>query len=141
MCCHHIKSEPRTQTFTLHSRPLPLCVAEYVKLTPHWQLDERAHKRRFCRAIWLTFVCDHGRSYIFLYMKMSPGRSFCVLGSDLMWLQHILMSNSWPSRCPSCDQTLLPCWKVWTWCFWQEVSRGGWGLVPRRDFFSYYGWY
>ena len=26
-----------------------------------------------------------------------------VLGSDLMWWQHILMSNSWPSRYPSCD--------------------------------------
>ncbi len=33
----------------------------------------------------------------------------CVLGSDLMWWQHILLSNSWPSRCPSCDQPLLPC--------------------------------
>jgi hypothetical protein len=39
----------------------------------------------------------------------------CVLGSDLMCCQHILMSNSWPSLCPSCDQSLLPCWKVWTW--------------------------
>ncbi len=50
-------------------------------------------------------------------------RGVCVLGSDLMWLQHILMSNSWPSRCPSCDQPLLPCWKVWTWCFWQVFGR------------------
>jgi len=40
MCCNHIKSEPRSQTFTFHSRPSPLCVWEYVKLTPHWQLDE-----------------------------------------------------------------------------------------------------
>ena len=112
----------------------------------------------------------HGSSYIFLYMKMSPGLSrhhlaegarfsklpvrcqfyvlrhekgigrecnviVCVLGSDLMWLQHILMSNSWTSRCPSCDQPLLPCWKVWTWCFWQSFGRGDWGLVVRWDFF------
>jgi hypothetical protein len=59
----------------------------------------------------------------------------CVLGSDLMWLQRILMSNSWPSRCPSCDQPLLPCWKVWTWCFWQVFGRDGWGLVARWEFF------
>ncbi len=59
----------------------------------------------------------------------------CVLGSDLMWLKHILMSNSWPSRCPSCDQPLLPCWKVWTWCYWQLFGRGDWGLVARREFF------
>ena len=32
-----------------------------------------------------------------------------VLGSDLMWWQHILMSNSWPSRCPSCDNPVRPC--------------------------------
>ncbi len=33
----------------------------------------------------------------------------CALGSDLMWWQHILLSNSWPPRCPLCDQPLLPC--------------------------------
>ena len=59
----------------------------------------------------------------------------CVLGSDLMWFQHILMSNSWPSRCPSCDQSLLPCWKVWPWRFWQSFGRGDWGIVARREFF------
>ena len=32
-----------------------------------------------------------------------------VLGSELMWWQHILMSNSWPSRCPSCDNPVRPC--------------------------------
>ena len=65
----------------------------------------------------------------------------CVLGSDLMWLQHrvILMSNSCPSHCPICDQPLLPCWKVWTCRFWQVFGRGGWGLVPRREFFACYG--
>jgi hypothetical protein len=40
MCWNHIKSEPRTQTITLHSRPIPLFVTEYVKLTPHCQLAE-----------------------------------------------------------------------------------------------------
>ena len=59
----------------------------------------------------------------------------CVLGSDLMWFQHILMSNSWSSHCPSCDQPLLPRWKVWTWRFWKAFGRGGWGIVARRDFF------
>jgi hypothetical protein len=52
-----------------------------------------------------------------------------------MWFQDILMSNSWPSRCPSCDQPLLPCWKVWPWHFWQAFGRGGWGIFSRRDFF------
>jgi hypothetical protein len=52
-----------------------------------------------------------------------------------MWFQHILMSNSWSSHCPSCDQPLLPRWKVWTWRFWKEFGRGGWGLVARWDFF------
>ena len=45
------------------------------------------------------------------------------------------MSNSWPSRCPSCDQSLLPCWKVWPWRFWQSFGRGDWGIVARREFF------
>jgi hypothetical protein len=40
MCCHHIKSEPRTQTFRLHTRPSPLSVAEWVKLSPHWSCGE-----------------------------------------------------------------------------------------------------
>jgi hypothetical protein len=159
--------------FVLHRRWMYFCgnpplkqitiVTEYVKLTPHWQLYERGHKRSFCQVIWLDFVCVHGSSYIFLYMKMSPGLSrhhlaegarfsklpvrcqfyvlrhekgigrecnviVCVLGSDLMWLQHILMSNSWTSRCPSCDQPLLPCWKVWPWRFWLAFGRGGWGI-------------
>jgi hypothetical protein len=52
-----------------------------------------------------------------------------------MWLQHILMSNSWPSLSPSCDQTILPCWKVWTWRFWLTFGRDGWGIDARRDFF------
>ena len=59
----------------------------------------------------------------------------CVLGSDLMWFQDILMSNSWTSRCPSCDQPLLPCWKVWPWRFGQSFGRCGWGIVARREFF------
>ena len=61
--------------------------------------------------------------------------NFCVLGSDLMWFQHILMYNSWPSRCLSCDQPILPRWKVWTWRFWKTFGRGGWGVVARRDIF------
>ncbi len=56
MCCNHIKSEPKTQTFTLHSRPIPLCVVEYVKLTPHWQLDETcAFSKMVSRMTWRHF--------------------------------------------------------------------------------------
>ena len=40
MCCNHIKSEPRAQTFKLHTHPSPLCVADYVKLQSHWSCDE-----------------------------------------------------------------------------------------------------
>jgi hypothetical protein len=36
MCCRHIKSEPRTQTFRFHGHPSPLSVTEWVKLGPHW---------------------------------------------------------------------------------------------------------
>jgi hypothetical protein len=43
----------------------------------------------------------------------------CVIGSDLTWWQHIVLSNSWPSRCPTCDEPLLPRWKMWPWLFWQ----------------------
>jgi hypothetical protein len=32
----------------------------------------------------------------------------CVLGSDWMLGEHILLFNSWSSRSPSCDQSLLP---------------------------------
>jgi hypothetical protein len=32
----------------------------------------------------------------------------CPLASDLMWRQHVPLSNSWPSRFPSCDQPHLP---------------------------------
>jgi hypothetical protein len=52
-----------------------------------------------------------------------------------MWFQHILMYNSWPSRCPSFDQPLLPRWKVWTWRFWKSFGRDDWGLVTRWEFF------
>ena len=45
------------------------------------------------------------------------------------------MSNSWTSRCPSCDQTLLPRWKVWTWRFWKTFGRTGWGIVAWWEFF------
>jgi hypothetical protein len=36
----------------------------------------------------------------------------CVLGSNLMWWQHILLSNSWSSHCSSCDRPLLPCFRA-----------------------------
>ena len=40
MCCHHIKSEPRSQTFTLHARPNPICAVDYVKLQSHWSSND-----------------------------------------------------------------------------------------------------
>jgi hypothetical protein len=55
------------------------------------------------------------------------------------------MSNSWPSRCPSCDQSLLPCCQV--------VGRCGHGVCVRRlvgmagvllsggNFFTCNGWW
>jgi hypothetical protein len=60
----------------------------------------------------------------------------CVLGSELMWWQHILLSNSWPSRCPSCDQPLLPSWTCGHGVFGSFVGRGCWGIDARMDFFS-----
>ncbi len=62
MCFHHVKSEPRTQTFTLHSRP-----SRYVSRTT--QNCSRAGrptspKRRFCPSISLHFLCAHGSSYV-----------------------------------------------------------------------------
>ncbi len=41
-----------------------------------------------------------------------------------MWWQHILMSNSCPSRCPSCAQLLLPSGKMWSWCSGQFFWTG-----------------
>jgi hypothetical protein len=47
----------------------------------------REHKRRFCRVIWLAFVCAHGSSCIFLCMKMSPGHSRHHLAEGaLIWV-------------------------------------------------------
>ena len=72
MCCHHIKSEPRTQICMLHARPSTVCVVEWVKLPPHWWCDD-ATKSDFVGLIgWLSCVstqvhissCD---------MKTSPG--------------------------------------------------------------------
>ncbi len=40
MCCNHIKSEPRSQTFTFHTLPRPLCEVDYVKLQSHWSSNE-----------------------------------------------------------------------------------------------------
>jgi hypothetical protein len=62
-----------------------------------------------------------------------------VLGSDLTWWQHILSSHSWSSRCPSCDQPLLPCWKSGHGVFASFVGRGSWVIVARMDFFAYNG--
>ena len=56
--------------------------------------------------------------------------------SDLMWLQHILMSNSLSCPCPSCDQPLLPSWKMCHNVFGSFLGRGSWGLMTRRDFFG-----
>jgi hypothetical protein len=54
----------------------------------------------------------------------------CVLGSDLMWFQHILMSNSWTSRCPSSPSFLVGrCGHfVFVWCLvgvTGVLQRGG----------------
>ncbi len=38
-------------------------------------------------------------------------RKVFALGSDLMWWQDILLSNSWPSLCPSCDNVVRPCFE------------------------------
>jgi hypothetical protein len=67
--------------------------------------------------------------------------NFSVVGSDLMWFQHLLMYNSWPSRCPSCDRPLLPCWKVWM-TFLSSVWSGQLGSCCAAGyFFTCYGWW
>ena len=54
MCCHHIKSDPRTQTFTFHTHQNPFCVTEWVKLSPHWYCDDPT-KRDFVGIFdWLS---------------------------------------------------------------------------------------
>ncbi len=60
----------------------------------------------------------------------------CVLGSDLTWWQHIMLSNSWSSRCPFCDQPLLPCGRCGHVVFDSFVGRDCWGIAVRKDFFS-----
>jgi hypothetical protein len=34
------KSELRSQTFMLHTRPNPICETEWAKLSPHWCCDD-----------------------------------------------------------------------------------------------------
>ena len=46
------------------------------------------------------------------------------------------MSNSWPSRCPSCDQPSFLAGRCGHGAFGSCLGRGGWGLVARRDFFN-----
>jgi len=71
MCWHHIKSEPRAQTFMLHARPSPLCVSEWVKLPPHWRCDDPT-KREF---VWLFGRLSCVRTQVHISscdMKTSP---------------------------------------------------------------------
>ena len=44
MCCHNIVSEPRSQTFMLHTHLSPLCDSQWTKLQSHWRYDESENK-------------------------------------------------------------------------------------------------
>ncbi len=46
------------------------------------------------------------------------------------------MSNSWPSRCPSCDQPSFLAGRCGRGVFCSCLVRGGWGLVTRRIFLN-----
>ena len=74
MCCHHIKSEPRTQTFRLHARPRPLSVAERVKLPPHWSCDDPT-KSDFVGLFGL-FSCVRTQVHISSCCMKTPAGSF-----------------------------------------------------------------
>ena len=72
MWFHHIKSEYRTQTFTLHTRPNPLCVEEWVKLPPHWSCDDTT-KSDFDR-LFGWFSCVRTEVHVSSFdMKTSQG--------------------------------------------------------------------
>jgi hypothetical protein len=63
MCCRHIKSEPRPQTFRLHTRPTPLRVAEWVNchLTGAVTTPQRA-----ILSVYLACFRVCGRKFIYL---------------------------------------------------------------------------
>jgi hypothetical protein len=71
MCCHHVKSEPRTQTFTLHTRPSSLCAEEYVKLQSRWSCDE-PEKMLLSVDTFLVcarkFICSLAFLFIFVFI-------------------------------------------------------------------------
>ena len=77
----------------------------------------RAHTRKSARTTapsdFLGLSHDHC-NWSFTHAETHSGlgcmcnMKVCVLGSDSMLVEHILLFNSWPSRSPSCDQPLLP---------------------------------
>jgi len=82
MCCHHIKSEPRTKTFMLHARPRPLCVAQWVKLPPHWRCDDPTKSDLVGLFGW--FSCWRTQDHIYSCdMKTSLGHSRHHLASGI----------------------------------------------------------
>jgi hypothetical protein len=109
MCCHHIKSEPRTQTFLLHARPHPLCVEEWVKLTPHWRCEDPTKSDLVGLFGW--FSCLRTQAHVSSCdIKTSPSLSRHHLTSD-MYTRFIKFSSKgqkgkWTYELPVLTQEL-----------------------------------
>jgi hypothetical protein len=73
MCFHHVTSEPRTHTFTLHARPSPLCAEDYEKLQSLWSCDEPEKVLlsvdiATCLVCARKFICSLASLFIFFFI-------------------------------------------------------------------------
>jgi hypothetical protein len=80
----------------------------YELSCPHKKRSEIFGETRFvglvARPVWRTFHGCQGHSGLGRVCNMKV----CVGVSKLRLLEHILLLNSWPSRCPSCPSSPAP---------------------------------
>jgi hypothetical protein len=114
MCCHHIKSEPRTQTFLLYARPHPLCVEEWGKLPPHWSCEHPTKSDLVGLFGW--FSCLRTQVHVSSCdIKTSPGHSRHYLPSR-MYTRFIKFSHVTQDHIGACHmQTNMKKKGKWTY--------------------------
>jgi hypothetical protein len=98
MRCPTIESELRTQTFTLHTNPIPICDSQWSKLSSHWCQEDP--KTRFCRDIWLCLLCVYTSSYVYM-------SSVSRYTTAYLQLQELIMVRDNTTRNSSVSAALL----------------------------------
>ena len=86
MCCHHIKSEPRTQTFMLYAHPSPLCPSQWPKLPSHWRSTSPKTREakmiffanfvRFEKQPFPIFACSKSCNSVITHPSARPPKMF-----------------------------------------------------------------